>query len=347
MKKEKIFAVSAGVTLGIACVSSCFSPTEVHADAGSFAGAVDYITTLADAEAVALGSSGGGIVAGVIMGIWMCTRNPIQAGNYYDMSALTTYTCYYKWDGKIQLAFVNIYPDTNFVKADGGYNICTAEHFDISVIPTTDATASSSLSSNNVICVGVTNYNGNGTQIWQDSKGTFTPAISNNNYGNWGYWGRFGIGINDDVIDPPDYYNYSAPFPVRFSSSAPLYPVIFQYGSTSSGLGSDLDPADPDTYIQNVVRPWVIENYPEYIYLLPDPPAEPEPTLDPSETMPGLPVIQLPTVPPPEYDMDLPEKMLEGAGFWFTALTEVLDEMGWLAIVIALAVIAIVLYYVF
>ncbi len=344
MKKEKIFAVSAGVTLAVTCVFLSFAPpTEVHAEFGDLAGAVDYIEALEGEEAVAFGSSGGAVVAGTLLGVWMCTQNPIQLGSYYDMSSLSTYTCFYNWNGETKFAFVNIYTAENFTSSDGGYDIITSDDFDIRVETSLAATITSTWD-NGQLNVGVLNYQGQGNQRWFDTKLHFDQVLSSNNAYTWGYWGRFGLAT---LNNPPEYANYTGAFPVKFGNDYPLYPVALDLRATSSGLGGQLDVSDPDLYINDVVRPWVIENYPDYIYLLPEAPVEPTETLDPSETMPGLPVIQLPTVPPPEYDLELPEKMLEGAGFWFTALTQVLDELGWLAIVIALAVIAIVLYYVF
>lgn len=350
--KEKIFAVSAGVTLGIACVSSCFSPpTEVYADAGSFAGAVDYICSLEGAEAAALNTAGGGYVTGALIGIYLCTRNPISTGSTVNASSIAFCSGTY-YNGDLLKRGVLVACSGNFSGVDG-FDFAYSDDFDLyltgSGIPT------------NFLCEV---HDGSGFRYYSylftptNSGASTLSALVSNRRASSGCltgtyscsFGRSYMGVRLDITGSSPQLNgtnlstFLSGGDFNGGSSRPRLLGDTIYGRLPSG---DIDFANPDLYVNNILRPYIEETYPEYIYLLPDPEPEPIETLDPSETMPGLPVIQLPTVPAPDYDLELPEKMLEGAGFWFTALTEVLDEMGWLAIVIVLAVIAIVLYYVF
>ena len=94
MKKEKIFAVSAGVTLAVTCVSSCFAPpVDVHADFGNFVDTVDYITSAYGSDAEFLADAP---VAG-----WILLLNALRqfAIDYDQMSVDMTASQYSEMTG--------------------------------------------------------------------------------------------------------------------------------------------------------------------------------------------------------------------------------------------------------
>lgn len=355
--KEKIFAVSAGVTLGIACVSSCFSPpTEVYADAGSFAGAVDYILSATGDSASFITTSGGAFTAGAMVGIYMCTRDPLNAGiGDLDASSISICSGYYTFNGSLRTGYIATYNDSSggAVYSDSRIPMIYATDYRLTVVNNSNITSGSVLFSSDAngsgLSVALYPYADGNSWIVLDSR---NPIWQSGTYNGYKYYDGYSYGatvINISNWSVPEIASYSELKIVqglRGLGGNSTY-LLKQTPFPDSLPAGTINISNPSEYVNNILRPYIVENYPEYIYMLPDPPDEPEPTLDPSETMPGLPIVTLPTVPAPEYDLELPEKMLEGTGFWFSALTKVLDEMGWLAIVIVLAVIAIVLYYVF
>lgn len=93
--------------------------------------------------------------------------------------------------------------------------------------------------------------------------------------------------------------------------------------------------------LYDTLRQYAVDLYPDADYL---PIITPEPTLNPSPEMPAVNI--LPTVPAPEYSLELPSGMFSGMEFWFTATTQVLEKFQILGIVLALLIIGIVIYYI-
>lgn len=346
MENTKFVSIAIGAALAVVSCLAWYDPIPAHADFGNFIGAVDYIEAVEGADAVALSSGGGAAVSSAVMMVYLCTRNPLPAGGYYDTDSLTVIEGLYKYNGDTHLGY-EFFTANSSASSDAPLVFATAKDFEISVTaPFKNYNAV--VSYNNYFSIGadlttyslcqISNAKGNGLF----TSGTYTPQGTNPNYYIY-FGGSLSTGGSIKDWDSAPATSLSDIFTTDPVNAGNV--IWIRYRATPPS--GQIDPANPDIYIENVLRPWVVENYPEYIYLLPEPEPQPTETLDPSETMPGLPVIELPTVPAPDYDLELPEKMLEGAGFWFTALTSVLDELGWLSIVIVLAVVAIVLYYVF
>lgn len=347
MKNHKFIYAATGAALAVVACLSAYDPIPVYADFGELGGAVDYIEAVEGSDAVALSTGGGAAVAGAVIGVYLCTRNPLVLGGYYDGGNVTVISGLYKYNDEIRLGY-EFFTDQHNLSSDAPFTFATAYDFEIGVTGSISSYSASVSYNRYFDCIigstsnsmlAISNFRGNGLF----TQGSYSARGNAPNY----YY-RFGGNLS---TSGSQYIDWDL-FPTTSLSDIFYYePVdatnVIQVTSRVTLPTGELDPANPDVYIENVLRPWVVENYPEYIYLLPDPEPQPTETLDPSETMPGLPVIELPTVPAPDYDLELPEKMIEGAGFWFTALTSVLEEFGWLSLVIVLVVIAIVLYYVF
>lgn len=127
------------------------------------------------------------------------------------------------------------------------------------------------------------------------------------------------------------------------SLSEPLFGV----GVTVTMPEGEFEAANISGYYNDVLLPWMSENYPDTVDLvafpngidgsdLPD-----VGTLDSLTFPPGLPSssfndVELPSEP-------LPAKMLSGASFWFTQFTNLLDALGVKYIVITFLIIALIM----
>lgn len=335
------YLVLAGFTSALITTNLAFEePVPVHADFGNFDGAVDYIAGLSDDEVVALGSSaGGGYVAGAVLGIYLCTKNPLQVGEKYSADSLTIipgqYISYRDGVRTLKFGTVLAHSGTN-VPSSGGFTFAYSDDFELrtttagSIIISYNASSSSDGQYNITALDNNQNYV---SQIWTDVKGYFT----NVNVGT-SFWGG-NVALLPSSLPT---LTYGSAIPCN-SSDWNIRPALLKAGQTVTLPSGDIDPVDPMVYIDNVLRPFVEINYPDYIYLLPEPEPEP-PQYATDDIVPGIPkdwtIInpELPTAPHfeinvPDADfsvLDVSETIAQYVipiGFWFTLLDQTLDAL--------------------
>ena len=338
------YIVLAGFLSALITTSLTFEePVPVHADFGELGGAVDYIEAVEGADAVALSSGGGAAVAGAVLGVYLCTRNPLVLGGYYDGGNVTVISGLYKYNDEIRLGY-EFFTDTQNLSSDAPYVFATAKDFEIGVTGSISS-YSATVSYNNYFSLifgstsnsnlAISNFRGNGLF----TQGAYAARGKAPNY----YY-RFGGSLSTSGTQYKDWDLY----PTTSLSNIFYYePVdagnVIQVTSRVTLPTGELDPANPDIYIENVLRPWVVENYPEYIYLLPEPP-QPESQYATDDIVPGIPkdwtIInpELPTAPHfeinvPDADfsvLDVSETIAQYVipiGFWFTLLDQTLDAL--------------------
>lgn len=355
----RMTAALSGVALAVVAVTSVYDPIPVHADAGGLAGAVDYITALEGAEATALTSGGGAAVSSAVMMVYLCTKNPLPAGGYYDADSLTVIEGLYKYNQETHLGY-EWFAANSSASSDAPLVFATAKDFEISVTAPFK-NYNPVVSYNNYFSIGadlttyslcqITNAKGNGLF----TSGTYTPSGTNPNYyiyfggslstgGSVRDWDRF---PNTDLstIFTTDPVNASNVIWIRYRATPP---------------SGQIDPANPDVYVENVLRPWVVENYPEYIYLLPEPP-QPESQYATDDIVPGIPkdwTIINPELPTsPHLDLTIPEGDFQaidpgdtftgfasGVGFWWAMVNTILNTFQIKTLALALLAVAVAIF---
>lgn len=356
----KLTAALSGVALGVVSCLAWYDPVPVHADVGELGGAVDYIEAVEGADAVALSTGGGAAVAGAVIGVYLCTKNPLVLGGYYDGSNVTVISGLYKYNDEIRLGY-EFFTDSQNLSSDAPYVFATAKDFEIGVTGSISS-YSVTLSYNNYFSLifgstsnsnlAISNFRGNGLF----TQGAYAARGNAPNY----YY-RFGGSLSTSGSQYKDWDLY----PTTSLSGIFYYePVdannVIQVTSRVTLPTGELDPANPDTYIENVLRPWVVENYPEYIYLLPEPP-QPESQYATDDIIPGIPkdwTIINPELPTsPHLDLTIPDGDFQdidpgdtftgfasGVGFWWSMVNEILTTFHIKTLALALLAVAVAIF---
>lgn len=356
--------ICAGLVAGLVAASAFVLPVEpvpVHADAGEFSGAIDYFISLSGDDAAAFAASDGGVVAGVILGLYLCTRNPISTGSTVDASTISYSIGTYS-NGTDLKCGTMVCPSGAFTGQDG-FTFGFSDDYELVF---TASGASTGFR-------GET-HTGSG---WKYFNYVFTPTYSGSDRlnviisnrksqsgiltGSYNCtWGSSFMGCAFNIADSSPNLTGSTLASVctgdfNGSSGRGRFLGNSRYGQFPSG---EFDLSNPTTYIENTVRPWVEENYPDYTFLLPDaPPPEPEYPTDfvtgiPKDwtiTNPQLPSIpdldfQIPTADFDSLDVSPIRQNLSGVGFWWDLLETVLDTTAFKGLFIAFAIIGLAIF---
>lgn len=342
MKWKRICAgVSAGA-LAAACVIAPYDPVPVHADFGSFVGAYDYVAGLSGselAEVVAL--PGGAWLIGVYYGIKICTENPLSVGDSFDMSSMSVYTGYYRTASGAEPKMGAVLTGGSLVySADsGGFVFALSDDFRLKILGDSGAIPQFSMQYSSYSVSGILAF------YWASP---YTATIIND-YPSGLISGSYTVpqpGSSRSIMCSLSYSGTAADlYAVSLSQlfgrigNDVRTPILHSGAVHGNFPPGTLDPANPDVYVQEVLRPYVETNYPDIVYLLPDKPWEPQ---YPSETIVGIPKDwtienpQLPTapdltieIPTADFDSIDPVEHLEpftdGMGFWWALTSWLLD----------------------
>lgn len=296
------------------------------------------------------GAPGAAVAAGMIMATY-CLSNPIATGHVVDTSNVSCFSgMYYDASGKRRLACIagsNTYGSDS--SSSGGSLIFSGHDMEIYV--------TTSGGSDPVRCIIQSDdryYSEIGTQngalFLQNSKsGTVLQgATDQHSYQN------FRLKHGGTIADIPvlggtnlsSYFNCSYP------------PTVLACGVSFTLPTGELDPANPSGYVDSVLRPYIEQNYPDYVDLLPEPPPEP-PQYETDDIVPGIPkswtitnpylpsipTIDLPQLPTVDFE-NLPDTSglsLTGASFWWALFDEILNFSGlkWLFLAVPVVGIAV------
>lgn len=353
-------AICSGVALAVFACLSAYDPIPVHADAGNLIGAVDYIEAVEGSEAVALSTGGGAAVAGAVIGVYLCTKNPLVLGGYYDGGNVTVISGLYKFNDEVRLGY-EFFTDQHNLSSDAPFTFATAYDFEIGVTGSISSYSASvsynryfgmTIGSTSNSNLAISNFRGNGLF----TQGSYSARGNAPNY----YY-RFGGNLSTSGSQYVDLDR----FPTTSLSNIFYYePVdatnVIQVTAQITLPTGELDPANPDVYIENVLRPWVVENYPEYIYLLPEPP-QPESQYATDDIIPGIPkdwTIINPELPTsPHLDLTIPDGNFQdidpgdtftgfasGVGFWWSMVNEILTTFHIKTLALALLAVAVAIF---
>ena len=347
---KKLTVVCSGAALAVTTCLSTYDPIPVYADAGNFVGAVDYILSSTADSAGFILTPGGGYVAGAIIGIYLCTQNPMFAGQSdLDASSITCISGYYYLGTELHTCY-SACSSLDMSFSDGRVPVCVG----------TDFTATAVCSSTITHCI----VDASSTSIWY----RFTPYSLGDCWLNLDS-GVFASGDNQGYY----YYGAHAFVPKYTLDSAPVY----TYGDDISGrfihngyaiaklAGSNLLPSgtldlsNPMLYIDSVLRPYVEINYPDYVYLLPEP--EPEPPQYDTDVVTGIPkewTITNPQLPTsPHFELTVPDGDFDdidpgdtftgfssGVGFWWAMVNQILTTFHIKALALALLAVAVAIF---
>lgn len=319
------YLVLAGFTSALITTNLAFEdPVPVHADFGELGGAVDYIIALSDTEALSLGP-GGGAVAGLILAVYMLANPSIGNNNTFEVDSISYMSGYYlDADGEIRIGCFTSAPSEQY-RASGGFSVMYGYGIDLRCVYW-DSTVVTSIANddNNRIRYTISGGFSRLANVDDTSSGLLINPVANSNSKSF-----FGSYVSPLRLDS-QLANFVGSDVISLSA----------YGSLPSGT---LDCANPDAYIENVLRPYIEVHYPDYVYLLPEPP-QPESQYATDDIVPGIPkdwtVInpELPTAPHfeinvPDADfsvLDVSETIAQYVipiGFWFTLLDQTLDAL--------------------
>lgn len=360
----KLTATLSGVALGVVSCFSWYDPVPVHADAGEFAGAVDYIIALEGEEAGALSTPGGGYVSGALIALYLCTRTPISTGSTVDAStvAFTSGTYY---NGNTLKRGALVCTSGSFAGVDG-YDFAFSEDFDLYITGSGVSTG----------FIGTASDSG----TWRYYRYLFSPTFSGSDNlsviisnrksssgclsGSYNCtWGSYYMGVSLSItgsspqLSGTSLSSYIAGGDFNGGSSRPAILGNTVYSRLPSG---DLDLADPMPYYNTVLRPYIVENYPEYIYLLPQVP-ESSSEYATDDIVPGIPkdwTIINPELPTsPHLDLTIPDGDFQaidpgdtftgfasGVGFWWSMVNEFLNTFHIKTLALALLAVAVAIF---
>lgn len=356
----KLTAALSGVALGVVSCLAWYDPVPVHADFGNFIGAVDYIEAVEGADAVALSTGGGAAVAGAVIGVYLCTQNPLVLGGYYDGGSVTVISGLYKYDDTVRLGY-EFFTSQQTLSSDAPFTFATAYDFEIRVSGSMSS-YSTLVSYNNYFDTILGSTSNSNLAI---SNGRGNGLFTNGSYAARGsapnYYYRFGGSLSTSGGQYKDWDLYPTTSLSNIFTTDPVNASnVIQVTSRVTLPTGDIDPADPDTYIENVLRPWVVENYPEYIYLLPEEP-QPESQYATDDIVPGIPkdwTIINPELPTsPHLDLTIPEGDFQaidpgdtftgfasGVGFWWSMVNEILTTFHIKTLALALLAVAVAIF---
>lgn len=333
-------AALSGVALGVVSCLTVYDPVPVHADFGNFAGAVDYITALEGASAVSSLGVGGAIVAGGILAIY-CLSNPsIGNSTPFTVEGLSYVSGTYLDASQNERVGTFVVTSANSFPSDGGYCIMYGAGIDLRV--TLPQNSSYSMTLNNYSSYSTVQVAGSAYYV-NSASSELLISDADRPFGQFNFYDSGSPPLLTDYLE---YYVNGQPIMKRLGTS-----------TLPSGL---FDPANPDSYINNVYRPWVVENYPEYVYLLPQ---EPEPSSEyaTDDIVPGIPkdwTIINPELPTsPHLELTIPEGDFQsidpgdtftgfttGVGFWWSMVNELLNTFHIKALALALLAVAVAIF---
>lgn len=336
----KLTAALSGVALGVVAVLSNYEPIPAHADAGEFAGAVDYITSLSGTDAVALGSEGGA-VAGLILAVYMLANPSIGNNNSFDVDSISYMSGYYlDADGETRIGVLTSAPSQEY-RADGGFSVMYGYGVDLRCTYWDSTVVTSISNDNNRMRFTISGGFSRLSNV-ADSSGLLYNAVGNSNtktlYG-------------DPNASPPSLANQLAGF---------IGSNVISLTASGSLPSGTLDCADPSLYINNILRPYVQINYPDYVYLLPEAP-QPSSEYATDDIVPGIPkdwTIINPELPTsPHLDLTIPEGDFQaidpgdtftgfasGVGFWWAMVNTILTTFEIKTLALALLAVAVAIF---
>lgn len=357
----RLTAALSGVALGVVSCLSWYDPVPVYADVGNFAGAADYILSQTGDTATFITTPGGAFVAGAVVGIYLCTRDPMYAGlGDIDASAVSFASGYYLWNGDIHTCYTSqISGNTDLSGVDGRVIIVQGTDFSVTAVCNSNIT-NAHFSSGLVYGVGTFNfqftpYSADSCWFAIDSPFSDTSTIPVGKYST-SFLSEVRYRTSGDAVELGNSSNSYLASSCSMNGASPFVSAI---GYSSLPMGTiNLD--SPDVYLENVLRPYVVENYPEYIYLLPEPEPEP-PQYATDDIVPGIPkdwtIInpQLPTSP--HLDLTIPEGDFQeidpgdtftgfasGVGFWWSMVNEILNTFHIKTLALALLAVAVAIF---
>lgn len=211
---------------------------------------------------------GGQYVAPAVWAVTLCLSNPIQAGHTVSASSISTVGGYYTIDGVEYFGTALLSGDFNYSGSDGGLVVAEGEHFRFKYLlsGTPSQTSYSSQLSGSVYIQTFSGAPGLQVSVICD-KGDYFPSTTSL-YTSSGYFDAYFRVLNggSPVALVPRTTTY-------FARSSSVSDLLGQAVVVTLPEG-DIDPNDPYTYIENVLRPWVQENYPDAEVLLPESPQE-------------------------------------------------------------------------
>lgn len=325
LTRNKSYKAIAGAVFAFLVCAGSFTSTPVHADFGDLAGTVDYILSATGDDAVSASIGGNAVVRGIMMGIKLCTENPLPAGEVYDAGTISVIDGLYKYNDEVCIGYEWFTTNTDHYSNDQPFVFAMSKDFTISLSGSITGITSTA-SFNRYFTLGV---NSSSNSLLAISNSSNANLFTNGSYSARVSAGGYYYYFYGDLTSNANYYDWdrypttslSAIFNADFASCS----NVIRPQAIITLPSGDLDPADPYPYIENVVRPYVIENYPEYIDLLPDDEDETG-NFDPLEFPPYLPDADFHDVDVPEET--LPTGMIDGAGFWFSAFSHLVETFG-------------------
>lgn len=270
--KEKLckaFKAVIGVFLAIlVALYSLFTMPVLPVYADESSELLAFLSLLWAQASTIAGIPGGTAVASCVFAVAVASQNSIHTGSTISASSISTAGGYYSiGDGNVYFASFLLSGDFDYSGSDGGLIVGEGEHFRfkylLNGIPTQANLSTQVLGSSYIVMFS--GAPGLQVSVLCD-KGDFFPAQTSY-YTSSGYFDMY-------------YRIYDGSIPT-LSSDVTLY---FRRSNTPLSLIGDvvtvtlpdgtIDPSSPFTYIENVLRPWVQENYPDAEVLLPESPQE-------------------------------------------------------------------------
>lgn len=352
---KKMAAACSGIVLGAVSCLSFYDPVPVHADFGDLAGTADYIMAATGTEAEGFTESP---VAG-----WLLMLYVFQQFYYdyeYDIAANNGMVLqemsgtYMDELGNEKFAVVCLTENwTNPSLETWWCPVVYSDDFGLSV----DVPGGGSL---RIQYDGASSparlnlYGSSGLLIHSNSETYLAGSVSGDSVGLQArpIFGNF------------DSYLYGTGLASRFKKWAVNANTNFTLKNTAPAA-YELPPSDNmtfaniDAYIQGDFRDYVVEYYPEYIYLLPEP--APEPPQYDTDVVTGIPkewTITNPQLPTsPHLDLTVPDGDFQdidpgdtltgfssGVGFWWAMVNEFLTTFHIKALALALLAVAVAIF---
>ena len=351
----KLTAALSGVALGVVSCLTMYDPVPVHADFGDFDSSVDYIMGATGEDAEELTESP---VAGWILLLYAFqqfyqdTQYDIVSSNGVALKEMSG--TYINEQGVEKFATLCLFSQwTNPGSVEAMLPIVYAEDFGLYV--TVPARSH---------CAGI--YNSNATPT------RYTISCSSNcelHSNSQSYLAGSQTPDSSGMEARPfftdvDCYLYGTGLTSRFKkylTNSITSPTLKNSTAVAYELppSEDLSFANLDTYIQGDFRDYVVEYYPEYIYLLPEP--QPDPPQYDTDVVTGIPkewTITNPQLPTsPHLDLTIPEGDFQaidpgdtftgfasGVGFWWSMVNEILTTFHIKTLALALLAVAVAIF---
>lgn len=334
------YLVLAGFTSALITTNLVFEdPVPVHADFGEFASLTDYVDAASGSDAVGIASAAPA-VAGGLWAIRVALENPIHASGYVDASTINYLSGIYYLDGVEKIGSL-CYEAGNFA-TDTGLVVCGSDDYYITISGASQGYVMENYQ-------GVIQFLGRCSSYDSSESIFFSNSIQHTLVGGSYLCGspgfyrgcEFTFSRVASFTSTTTLSEFLAPSDIQGNSHIPACP--FQAFQTFTLPSGDIDYSNPDLYLENVFRPWVELNYPDYVYLLPEAP-QPSSEYATDDIVPGIPkdwTIINPDLPSaPHFEISKPDADLtvldpsvtlsdfsNPIGFWFTLLDRTLDAV--------------------